>query len=149
MSIFTLYTNDSDNNVVYKSLTNARPYDVIVKTPSNVITPIITITTNDNISQFNYGYMPDFGRYYYITSIKPIVNGVWEISLKVDVLMTYKNQMGNFEVIIERSASSFTPYLNDPEIKRLAYENVLFLKFPNEVLNKDMSIILTTVGRSE
>lgn len=147
--MFTLYTNNSDNNVVYKSLTNSRPYDVIIKTPSNVITPIVTITTNDNISQYNYGYIPDFGRYYYITSIKPIVYGVWEVTLKVDVLMTYKNQLGNFEVIIERSASSFTPYLNDPDIKTLAYDNVVLKKFPLTPLTKNAATILTTVGRSE
>ena len=55
----------------------------------------------------NYAYIADFKRYYYITSIRTSRNGIWEITLECDVLMSYKTAILNTHVISGNSASNY------------------------------------------
>ena len=52
--------------------------------------------------QFNYAYIPEFGRYYYVDP--PELDGKEDIfTLHVDVLMSYSNDIKNSNVIASRS----------------------------------------------
>ena len=64
------YRTTDENNVVYKTLTNELAFqNCVLKEKSSVITPNIFVNTNTDICVYNYCYIPEFKRYYYITDI--------------------------------------------------------------------------------
>ena len=72
-------------------------------------TPLsLAITFNlpnkDHLPAYNYAYIPDFSRYYYITDWV-FIGGLWRASLTVDVLATYKAQILASSQYVARAAS--------------------------------------------
>ena len=57
-------------------------------------------------SAYNYAMIPYWQRYYYITDWR-YINGCWECSLNVDVLASFKGQIGLTSAYIIRSASQY------------------------------------------
>lgn len=57
-----------------------------------------------NYENENYVYIPDFGRYYFVTDIEIKNNGLFRISLKEDVLMSYKDILTNNENHVIKSS---------------------------------------------
>lgn len=147
----TLSKTTDENNVVYKTLSNQQIFsDCVLKENTSVITPTIFIQSDLNLSTYNYCYIPEFNRYYYIINISSVRNGLWQINLKVDVLMTYKNNFNNFDMIIKRiEKDGVNKYINDNENVVLSKQRVFCKKFPETPFSKNMSIILTTVGVGE
>lgn len=63
-----------------------------------------SLSDNDHIPAYNYAYIPDFSRYYYITDWV-FIGGLWRASLTVDVLATYKTQILSSSQFVARAAS--------------------------------------------
>ena len=55
---------------------------------------------------FNYAYISEFSRYYFVDDWT-YKNGVWECSLNVDVLASFKTAIGTQSVYVERAASAY------------------------------------------
>ena len=143
----SLYKTNSEKNVVYKTLTNEVNFsDVTFKNPTELLNPVITLSTAIDVESYNYCYIPEFNRYYYISNITSVVNGLWTINLSVDVLMSFKQYFTNFDVILKRSQTEYNKYINDGEIVTAADNIISTVKFPQTPLNKQMYFILTTVG---
>ena len=141
------YRTTDENNVVYKTLTNVLSFEnCVLKEKSSVISPTIFINTNTNICTYNYSYIPEFKRYYYITDIVSVNNNYWQISLKVDVLMSYKNELSKIKGIMLRSEKKFNTYINDEKFKVLNYNRIQTKVFPNSHFTKNLNFVLTTVG---
>lgn len=70
--------------------------DVQLKDVCTIINPVLVI--QENPSQYNYVYIPEFARYYFVTNWAYVL-GRWEISLAVDVLASFKGS------ILEQSAN--------------------------------------------
>ena len=86
-----------------------------MKTVSSVITPVIEITDpklGNDIPLYNYAYIQDFARYYFIEDIRYDL-GVWTLWLRCDVLATYQNDILNSRQYILRSSSDYNPDLID------------------------------------
>lgn len=143
----SLYKTNSEKNVVYKTLTNEVSFaDVTFKNPTEILNPVITLATAIDVEAYNYCYIPEYNRYYYISNIVSVVNGLWTINLSVDVLMSFKQYFANFDVILKRSQTEYNKYINDGEIVTAADNIISTVKFPQTPLNKQMYFILTTVG---
>lgn len=115
----TLYKTKSPNNKVDKVLTDSTSMSGNLRDESNVMTPSIIIQSG-NISQYNYAKIQEFGRYYFITSIDSVRNGLWRINLKCDVLMTYSSQIKQLKAIIskqEKNGSMTNKMYNDGTFK--------------------------------
>lgn len=91
-------------------------------------------------------YIPEFDRYYFINDIASLHNNIWRISGHVDVLETYKTAILSNSAVIKRQESMYNTYLNDPEWKTYAYEQIAAFKFPNSPFSKDLKYILTVAG---
>lgn len=66
-----------------------------------------------NIITANYIYIQDFNRYYFITDITSIRNNLWQISMRVDVLMSYYVEIKNLNAFISRNEFKFDPLIKD------------------------------------
>ena len=85
---------------------------VELKEECSFVAPSIKLTNNALLSgtfvpnAFNYVYIPLWQRYYYITDWE-FLNGLWSCSLRVDVLASFKLEIGNTSTYIIRSASQY------------------------------------------
>lgn len=94
---------------------------VELKAVTNLFTPSLVISADTftdslghivNPMQYNYCYLPDFQRYYFVRSWSWIV-GRWECALEVDVLASFKTEIGNSSLYVLRSYSEYDPDIVD------------------------------------
>ena len=140
----TLYKTADETNRLNKTLTDAIPLTGTLREECNILKPTIKIQSTTNLSGYNYCYVEDFGRYYYITEISIIRTNLWNISLSVDVLMTYANQIKAVPIVAGRNTKQYNAMLNDN--RQVVYENVRIQtkNFPKGFSNP--TYILTTSG---
>ena len=143
----TLYSTSSDTAVVSKSLSNATTYSCALKGECSILQPVILLEAS-SLTGFNYAYIADFGRYYFIDNINIISAGLWQITLSVDVLMSYAGSIKNLTATVARHQSRSDGYLPDSKYKTKAYHKVATKVFPNGFSHKNFSRILVVSGRS-
>ena len=80
-----LYYNSSESNKIGKSLNKAIEFNGYLRDESRVVNPVITVKAK-NLSSYNYCYIPEFNRYYFIDELVSVKNDLWRVSLHVDVL---------------------------------------------------------------
>lgn len=95
------FYNEIDLTVELKDVTN-------LFTPSLVISANTFMSGDDIINpmHYNYCYLPDFERYYFVRDWSWIL-GRWECALEVDVLASFKTQIGNSTLYVLRSSSMY------------------------------------------
>ena len=101
-----LFTLQKRDNSTKRPTGNGTEFSCIIKSGSGILHPTITLDlgkTNDP-SQYNYAYIPNFDRYYFIEEWY-FDRALWTASLKVDVLATYKTEIGNANLYVMRCAS--------------------------------------------
>lgn len=144
-----LYENSSENYVVNKNIVMKESLqNCILKENTSVENPVIIIRNNSNISTYNYMYIPDFHRYYYIEEIVSLNNGLWELHGHVDVLQTYQNYIKQLNATCKRQENLFNMYLDDPEFKTYNKSTVVTKLFTGGTspLDKNMSYVLVVAG---
>ena len=145
MASINLYVCSDENNKLNKSnLTDLISLTGYFRSEVSVMNPVIQIETTTNISGYNYAYISDFSRYYFITEIKAVRTGLWELTLKVDVLMTYHVQIASLTAVIRRNENLFNLYLNDSNYMTLNYSRVQTKAFSTGFGN--WNFVLTTTG---
>ena len=109
-----LYVNTSEKEKLDKSLINETVLNGYLKQGSSVVNPTITIQIT-NPSQYNYVYIPQFNRYYFITDTVNVRNNIWEIHMHVDTLSSFKTQIRANKAIIDKNQylSNANKYYND------------------------------------
>lgn len=84
-----LMVNNSASNVADKDFTTLDTLTGVLRNETSVTNPSIRIEADVNdIAECNYFYIPQFHRYYFVTDIRSIRNGLVEISGHTDVLTT-------------------------------------------------------------
>ena len=131
-----LYKNSAEIHRVDKTdfITLVNRLSGVLRDECSFTTPILTIQL-DYIPNFNYVYIPSFSRYYYVTDIVSVRKNLWEISLSVDVLMTYKDGIRNLSAFVDRNESTYNPLLIDKkriieqgvEIENVEIDNEVFI----------------------
>ena len=145
---FALYQNKSSNIRIDKELEHLHTYDCIIKDSTSIYTPTIRLNASDiNVSKGNYGYIPKFKRFYYVTDVVSVRQDVWEISLKCDVLMSFRDDIINHKVIFNHSEKTYNLYLNDGTLQMDSRPKVTWNKFPNS-LTEDGTYVLILAGNN-
>lgn len=141
-----LYHNDSDKRTVSKTLSNEGSLTgATIIDDTTILNPRLKVRDNGIIMvQYNYCYIADFKRYYYITNIT-VSNGYIMIDCKVDVLMSYANEIKACTGVIARQENVWSGYLDDSENFTNQYNNVSLKAF-NNPFNKALSYILLVNG---
>ena len=139
-----VYKNLSEVNTIGKTLTEESVRTGTLKDGCSVLSPSVVLT-GENLSGYNYAYIPEFSRYYFIKEITSVKSGLWEISMRVDVLETYQTQIKAQKAVVERQEQNYNLYLNDPEWKVYTNKQVLTRQFPSGFLDSG-NYFLTVVG---
>lgn len=103
----SLFTCTAENERVDKTdfIENRFVMDGSFRNECNIIDPIILIEkTNPNEFFYNYMYIPNFERWYYITDFKSVRTNIWEIHAHVDVLYTWRAAINKTRAIIDKTA---------------------------------------------
>ena len=140
-----LMLNSSEKNKINKTLSTVDSLEGSLKEPSSIINPEITIQRSDPTG-FNYCYIPEFGRYYFVTNVTVMHSNIIRLSLTVDVLESFKNQILAQNVIIEKNTNQFDPYLMDPNRIRNVKTKTDILNFPSGLLESGEFILITAGG---
>ena len=145
--VVNLKVNSSPVEKIGKTLSAGTDFSCLLKDNCSILRPVIDVTSSDNLTGYNYMYIADFGRYYFIDDIVSLHNNMWRISGHVDVLETYKNAILSNEAVIKRQSALYNTYLNDPEWKVYAYEQKVAFKFKTATpFTKALQYLLVTAG---
>lgn len=135
-----------EKNKLSKNFTNTVTFSGTLKQESSVINPTI-IMEIENPSSFNYMYIPEFNRYYYIDDVVSIRNGLWRISGKVDVLNSFKNYIRSCPIIISNTEDVDSENYMVGEIwKTLVKTKTDVIDFPSGLNSTGEYILITSGG---
>lgn len=101
-----LYTLKKRDNSTKQPTGNGTLYSCVLKHGSGILHPTISLDIGKTTAptDYNYAYIPTFKRYYFIEEWY-FENALWTASLKVDVLATYKTEIGSANLYVMRCAS--------------------------------------------
>lgn len=91
-------------------LTNRFTLEGTLRQNCSIINPVILVEKT-NPSLYNYMYIAEFSRFYFINNIDSIRHNLWSISAHVDVLYTWRTDIKNSLALIDRTADA-TKYNN-------------------------------------
>lgn len=105
------YRTLSDKDHLTKDLQSELIINGTLKDSCDILNPVIEFENNAELFSKNYCIIPDFGRNYYITGME-IINKRLIVSLHVDVLATYRNDILSSRANIVRSSKG-DKYIKD------------------------------------
>lgn len=83
-------------------------YSCVIKSASSVLSPEIILDVGTGSRPvYNYAYISDYGRYYWVREWTWVENRLWAGSLEVDVLATYKSEIGSENLYVLRSSAAY------------------------------------------
>lgn len=85
---------------------NGLDVEGVIRSPSSIITPVIELQRIGQTSNYNFLYIPAWGRYYWIDNWT-WDSGLWILSARCDVLASWRNEIGNATEYVVRSAAAF------------------------------------------
>ena len=111
--IVDFYYNHSDADHLNKNITNKRRIFGELRNETSIISPVLRIQWNGAFN-YNYCYIPIWNRYYYIKDPLSYRNNIIELSLEVDPLMSFKEDIRNLNAVINKQESqNINLYLDD------------------------------------
>lgn len=144
-----LYKTSSPRKKLVKDLTDGITLVGTLRAQSSVMSPTFTVQ-DIAVVGYNYCYIPDFGRWYYINGIDALRSNLYELSLGIDVLMTYAAEIRNNYAIIDKveNFGSAYNYINDGSWVNTNRMNQSIINFPTG-FNDNGEFILITAGGME
>lgn len=145
----SLFKTASENNRVVKDLIDEKQLSGELRNQTSVLNPKIRIESADNISGYNYCYIPEFGRYYYIVDITSVRTNAWEVSMRCDVLMSYKDEIKGMNAILDNTQKTgLSNYLASPNWVNLVKTKTDIMVFPSGLRDQGEFILITAGGDS-
>lgn len=146
-----LYQCTAENERVNKSTSLANPFVLqgTLRDPSSVVDPVITIEkTNPVKFYYNYMFIQDFKRYYFINDFRSINNKLWEIHAHVDVLYSHMAAIKSMKCIIDKSQMLGTAnlYMDDGSFVMDSRKYTEIKQFPNGLDENGQYILICAGG---
>lgn len=140
--LMKMYTTKTPNNSIGKVLENATDFDIKFKAQADRTKPVVVLRCESMID-FNYAFIPNFNRYYFIESIEVTPNKIFNISLRCDVLESFKEDIKKSSGVISQQTNGNNYFNSDyqTEIKK----EVDVIK-STVTLDTTKSTILVTIG---
>ena len=98
------YKYDGIKNKINKTLENGLTVnDVIIQNDFDITNFDLLIKNSNFSSKYNYCFIQDLERYYYIDSVEKMNGTIYKIRVSVDVLKSFSSQIENINAIITKS----------------------------------------------
>lgn len=110
------YKSTNEVNSFPKTLTDGVAISGSLRSECDILNPVIEFEGIGVSIPYNYCYIPTFKRYYFITEAKSVRNGILELSMHVDVLQSWANEILNSKGLILRSGSLKDKYILDDKV---------------------------------
>lgn len=125
-----LYKNNSPAHQIKKSLTSVATLTGTYRDRVDIMRPVVLIE-HDSPVDFDYVYISDFNRCYYVDNVVMVRKGLLEMTLRVDVLNSFATGILANTAIIDKSSNKYNLYLNDDSLKMYQTPLIQQLVFPN------------------
>lgn len=139
----------SAKNRLYKQFTGEDyAAEFVTKSAKSLYDPVIELQTESDIFEFNYGFIPDWGRYYFIDphNVKITGRNRYEVQLVCDSLSTFASQIVGVPCVIDRTEKyGGSAYINSEAFVVNCKHKTDILKFTTG-LNTTGEFILITAG---
>ena len=140
------FYNVSDPRCINKTLIEGSTFEGQARDQISIMNPVVLFDTED-IIKYNYAYIPEFERYYSIDNIVAYRNNLYEVTMSVDVLMSFRRDILNCVAVVDKQAmqENGDEYIDDGS---LVTDNVMFtevLEF-EEGFNDSVEYILIVAG---
>ena len=89
--------------------------EVTLKEPTSITEPQLLISGN-HFTDYNYAYIPDLSRYYFVTSIISYSESLTQITMKEDYLATWKSTIQSTVAHVVYSSTGYDKDIIDPRI---------------------------------
>ena len=140
-----LYVNSSEKNKIGKTITEVDTLEGSLKDSSSIIKPVI-LSEYDDPTAFNYVYIDEFARYYFVNDVVVVRDGLLRISLTVDVLESFSAGILAQNVIVDNSTNDYNLYLPDDNLLTLVKTKTDIVNFPSGLLESGEFILITAGG---
>lgn len=142
------YKVEDDPREMTKTLSNALTLTGTVRDEVDQFEPVIMVA--QDVTNYNYMYIPTWGKYYYINGCEVVRTGEYLVKdTHIDVLMTYAADIKSHYAIIDKTESSTlgNQYLNDPSTWVTTQKTVeTKYDFPDGFYDNNWCYVLITVG---
>lgn len=148
MKIQLLY-NTEDNRKIRKTPRGGVTLTGELTLETSISQPVIDVETS-TVPRYNYAYIPDFCRYYYIDSKENVGFNLWRLHLTVDVLMSFKRDILGLYAVIDKSAqyANGDEYIDDGSLvsSNRTFSQVINYPEQGDKFADNPGLILITAG---
>ena len=107
------YKYNDIKNKINKTLENGLTVNnVVIQNDFDITAFELLIKNTDFSSEYNYCYIQDLGRYYFIESVERMNGSIYKIRITVDVLKSFSTQIENINAIITKSENPDNNFVN-------------------------------------
>jgi hypothetical protein len=144
MTTINFYSYNGHPNTVNKQLGEFTAIEGDLRQTFDVLRPTVTLRKQPRPT-FNYCYIPDLGRYYFVERVSFEGNNAYELVLRVDVLKTYESEILAATGRVTESDNP-DPYISNRETVYNRTPNFEKVPFANTgLLNEAGGIIMVTL----
>ena len=107
------YKYDGIKNKINKTLSSGLTVnDVIIQNDFDITNFDLLIKNSSFNIEYNYCFIPDLNRYYFIENIEKMNGSIYKIRITVDVLKSFSTQIKNINAIITKSENPDNNFVN-------------------------------------
>ena len=139
------YTHKKKNNSL-KLPTDGVTIACALKDNCSVTSPVLELKT-DGYPAYNYAYIPDFARYYYVNDWV-YYRGVWSCTLSVDVLTSWRSSILGTTAFVEYSTSNYSMDYTDNRVMPTQEKEITVSETPGDLspFNANGCYILSVIS---
>ena len=139
-----------DSRKVDKTITSVSTYsNAVIVGDMSIHTPTISLQLDSftDVINFNYIYIPELRRYYYVVDSTIREDGFVQLQCKVDVLKSFKNDILASTQYIDRQQNKCTYQLPDGMYNIKSNRNLTIKNFGNVIIEPNANFLLQTSGK--
>lgn len=102
---------DGELTVAYTTYGDDDPPEALdimidLKEPTDVLHPTVVLNLTGNPTAYNYMFIPEFNRFYWLTGWTSENLGLWSVSADVDVLASWRSPIMDLQLYVLRAAAA-------------------------------------------
>lgn len=140
------FYNQSDDRAINKTLVQGATFEGQMRDECGIMTPVIRFQSQE-VMRYNYCYIPEFQRYYSVSSVNAFRDQFYDVSMTCDVLMSFRGDILQLSAIVDKQSdyNNGDEYIDDSS---LVTDNMMFCRIYNFSggFNDTPEYILITAG---